>query len=166
MNSEKRYAERAVAEMADESNLAAYDEQNNTLLLIDTETYQPHTFSPGYSSKRPYLTGQFTDAALVESAPDLSIFSAVDEVIYTNRPQVLATRKNADGSSKVVIAEPHLFGFMGIEIVVEDRAADGSTRYASVQDLLSNWEDVYSKYQTHDGGGLLAPRDAGVMQNQ
>ena len=43
---------------------------------------------------------------------------------------------------------------MGIEIVQEERAADGTVTYASVQDLLGSWKEAIVKYEA-DGGELL-----------
>lgn len=79
MISDKNYAKATLADMAEKTDLVAYDRENNTMLLISSEDFQPHTFSPGYSSRRPYLTGKFGNAQLVESFPELSIFSAADE---------------------------------------------------------------------------------------
>lgn len=75
--------------------------------------------------------------------------------VYANRPRDLAIRKHEDGTSRVIVAKPRLLGMMGIEIVMEDRAADGSRRYGSVQDLLGSWDEVFARYGNADGGGLL-----------
>ena len=82
---------------------------------------------------------------------------AVAVVVVQGMPRELARRENPDGTVTVVVGKPRLAGMMGIEIVQEERAADGTVTYASVQDLLGSWKDAIVKYEDADGGGLLAP---------
>jgi len=89
----------------------------------------------------------------------LMLLFAGTAVVYQNEPRTLAQRDNADGTSTVVVGKPRLCGLMGIEIVLEHRARDGSRTYASVQDLLNSWEEAKFRYENPDGGGLLDPSD-------
>lgn len=47
----------------------------------------------------------------------------------------------------------------GIEIVLEQRSADGSVIHASVQDLLGSWKEAIVKYEDPEGGGLLMVKE-------
>ena len=85
------------------------------------------------------------------------ILTMVSWLAYENRPKVLAVRVNDDGTSRAIVAKPRLCGLMGIEIVMQDRAADGSPGYASVQDLVNSWDQAVARYQNPTGGGLLEP---------
>ena len=79
--------------------------------------------------------------------------------VHQNKPRILAQRGNPDGTSRVIMGKPRLCGLLGIEIVLEYRAVDGTRTGASVQDLLNSWEEARLRYENPVGGGLLDPSD-------
>ena len=78
---------------------------------------------------------------------------------FCSQSRLLAQRDNPVGSSKVVLGKPRFCGMTGIEIVLEQRSADGSVIHASVQDLLGSWKEAIVKYEDPEGGGLLMVKE-------
>ena len=89
----------------------------------------------------------------------LLLILVVGVVWVQGMPRELARRNHPDGTFTVVVGKPRLAGMMGIEIVLQECASDGTVTFASVQDLLGSWEDAIRKYKNVGGGGLLAPQN-------
>ena len=81
-------------------------------------------------------------------------------LIATGRSHDLARVDRPDGTARVIVAKPRLFGLLGIEIVQKECAADGRRHSGSVQDLCNSMEEARRKYENAGGGGLLTPIQA------
>lgn len=81
-------------------------------------------------------------------------------LITQGRPRDLARVDRPDGTARVIVAKPRLFGLLGVEIVQEDCTPEGRRHSGFVQDLRNSMEEARQTYENPEGGRLLTPLQA------